>query len=108
MLSVVGDHRSGSTQFLVDPLQRFQHHDAGFGIQRAGRLVAQQHVRVLGDGTGNRHALLFATGELRRKMIEALTQSHQGQARLAAAWACEQISVTTATFSSAVRLGIRL
>ena len=46
-------------------------------VERAGRLVAQQHVRALGDGARDRDALLLAAGELRREVVEALAQPDQ-------------------------------
>ena len=38
----------------------------GVRIEVAGRLVGEQQARRVGDGAGDRHALLLAAGELRR------------------------------------------
>ena len=50
--------------------ERLEHDDAGRDVERAGRLVAQQHVGPLGDRARDRHALLLAARELRGKVIE--------------------------------------
>ena len=47
-------------ELLVDAGDGFEHHDAGRQIQRAGGLVAQQDVGLLGDGAGDGHTLLLA------------------------------------------------
>ena len=52
---------------------------AGRDVERAGRLVAEQHVGPLGDGARDGHALLFAAGELRGKMIEPLAEADQAE-----------------------------
>ena len=78
------------------------------GVERAGRLVAEQHVGPLGDGARDRHALLLAAGELRREVVAAARQPDQRRALVRRASASRAMSVTSATFSRAVRLGIRL
>src|SRR5512134_4018551 len=64
---VRNDHRGGP-ELGVDALERFEHHDACRNVQGAGGLVAQQDGRLLGDGAGNRDALLLAARELRGKV----------------------------------------
>ena len=54
-----------------------QHQLAGLVVERAGGLVAQQHLGPLGDGAGDGDALLLAAGELRRKVVEALAEADQ-------------------------------
>jgi hypothetical protein len=76
-------------------------------VERAGGLVAEQHVRALGDGARDGDALLLAAGELRREVVQPLAEADQRQ-RLLGAHRVRAISVTSATFSRAVRLGIRL
>ena len=65
---VVGDkhHRLAGSAARV--LQKLQDSLAGFVIQGAGRLVAQQQLRVLGKRTGDGDALLLAAGKLRREV----------------------------------------
>ena len=95
-------------QLAVDPRDRLQHEDARVDVERTGRLVAQQHGRVLGHGPGDRHALLLAAGELRRKMVLPFGQVRPAPARRSDSSDCGAMSVTSATFSRAVRLGIKL
>ncbi len=59
----------------VDPGDDLEHDLAGRIVERAGRLVAEQHVGTLGDRAGDRDALLLAAGELRREVVEALRQA---------------------------------
>ena len=87
---------------------RFQHQDAGVHVEGAGRLVAQQHGRLLGHRAGDRHALLLAAGQLRGKVVLPLAQVDQSPARRPGSSGRVAMSVTSATFSRAVRLGIRL
>ena len=49
----------------------------GLGIERAGRLVAEQHLGPLGDGARDGDTLLLAAGELRRKMMHAAFQADE-------------------------------
>src|SRR5690606_31586727 len=42
---VVGDDQHRGAELAVDGLQRLEYADAGLGIERAGRLVAQKHLR---------------------------------------------------------------
>ena len=63
----------------IDPRDRGQHDLAGLVIERAGRLVAQQHIGRFDDGAGDRDALLLAAGKLRGKMIEPPFESDQRQ-----------------------------
>ena len=104
---VVRDDDGGGAELGVDARERLEHDDAGGDVERAGRLVAQQHRRALGDGAGDRDALLLAARELRREVIEPVLEMDQRSASRGVI-GCSEISVTSATFSSAVRLGIRL
>ena len=52
---------------------------AGGHIERAGRLVTEQHRRPLGDGARDRDALLLAAGELCREVMRPLAEAHQLQ-----------------------------
>jgi hypothetical protein len=104
---VVRDHERGRAEFVVHLRQRFEHEDAGLRIECARRLVAEQHLGALGDGAGDRHALLLAAGELRGEMIEPLPRPTIASASSGFS-GLRAISVTRATFSRAVRLGTRL
>ena len=57
--------------------QRAEHEPARFRVERARRFVAQEHVRSFRDRAGDGHALLFAAGELRRKVIETIAEADE-------------------------------
>ena len=57
-------------------MQQRQDLYAGLTVQCAGGFVTQQHLRVLADGSGNRHTLLLTAAELGRKLIFVVQQTH--------------------------------
>ena len=65
------EHRDAVAATRV--LQQLQYLLAGLVVERAGGLVAQQQLGVLGDGAGDGHALLLAARKLRREVRHALT-----------------------------------
>ena len=71
---------------VIVSLQQLQHGLAGIVIQRAGRLVAEQQLRILGQRPRDGHALLLAAGERRDALARlGLTDAEpvqQGQRRL--------------------------
>ena len=75
----MGDHHDGDAQPPVDVLQKRQDRLGGHGIQRAGGLVAEQHLRIGGQGAGDGHALLLAAGELRGIGVRLVRQAHDLQ-----------------------------
>ena len=105
---VVRDDDRGGAELAVDALERLEHDDAGRDVERAGRLVAQQHVGPLGDRARDGDALLLAAGELRRESDRGGGRGRPGASASSGVIGCSAISVTSATFSRAVRLGIRL
>src|SRR5580704_8170030 len=74
----VRDHNRGAAAAHL--LQRALDLLLGAGVERAGRLVEQQDVRVLEDGAGDRHPLLLAARELQPALahgrLVALRQRH--------------------------------
>ena len=74
---VVGDDDGRRAELAVDALDRLEHDDAGRDVERAGRLVAQQHVGPLGDRARDGDALLLAAGELRREVVEPVVEADQ-------------------------------
>ena len=62
--------------FLRQRLDHAQHLTHQLRVQRRGDLVAQQHLRLHGQGTGNGHALLLPTRELVGHGIELFGQTH--------------------------------
>ncbi len=65
-------------------------------------------LRPLGDGARDGDALLLAAGQLRGEVVGAFGQVPPVPAHRAPAWGRCATSVTSSTFSSAVRLAMRL
>ena len=74
----VGDHQHGDAGVgqLLHQFQNLAHH---FGVEGAGGLVEQDHVRVHGKGTGNGNTLLLAAGKALGVGIGLVGQTHTGQ-----------------------------
>ena len=53
----------------LDPLELDLHLPAQLEVERAQRLVEQQHLRAVDQRAGERDALLLAAGELRRAAL---------------------------------------
>src|SRR3954469_13008919 len=62
---VVRDDDRRRADLFVDARDDLEHELAGLVVERAGRLVAQQHVGALDDCARDRHALLLAARQLR-------------------------------------------
>jgi hypothetical protein len=75
----MGDDQRRRAKLAVDLLDRIENEDAGLAVERAGRLVAQQHPGFLGDRSRNGDALLLAAGKLGRKMVQPAFQADQRQ-----------------------------
>ena len=83
---------------------------AGVLVEIAGRLVGDENRGIGRQRAGERDALLLAAGKLRRIMVRAARQVRPRRARRArapCASATPASSSGTATFSSAVMVGIR-
>ena len=61
---VVGDHDAGCAGFALRGFDDFEDLGLDGHVQRGGRLVRNEHFRVVGDGDGDDHALAHAAGEL--------------------------------------------
>ena len=74
----VGDHQHGDAGVgqLLHQFQNLTHH---FGVEGAGGLVEQDHVRIHGKGTGNGNTLLLAAGKALGVGIGLVGQTHAGQ-----------------------------
>ena len=74
----VGDHQHGDAGVgqLLHQFQNLAHH---FGVEGAGGLVEQDHVRIHGKGTGNGNTLLLAAGKALGVGIGLVGQTHAGQ-----------------------------
>ena len=75
---VCNDH-NGFVELLFQIDQQLQDTLSGTRVERAGWFITQQQLWILGNRPGNRYALLFTSGQLRRKVIHAVSQSHQFQ-----------------------------
>src|SRR5882757_196137 len=64
----MGDHYRGAAAAHL--FERALDFLLGAGVERAGRLVEQQDLRVLEDGTGDRHPLLRAAGQLQAALAD--------------------------------------
>ena len=76
---VVRDDDRQRAQLAVHALEHLEHELARRVVERAGRLVAEQHVRALGHRARDRHPLLLAAGELRREVVEAVAEADEPQ-----------------------------
>jgi hypothetical protein len=56
-----------------------EHDLAGFIVQRAGWLIAQQYVQRFNDRASHRNPLLLSAGKLRRKVVEPFFKSDPGK-----------------------------
>ena len=65
-VGLVRDHRDRDAALLVERRQQFHDLGAGRGVEVAGRLVGEQHLRRRDDGARDRDALLLAARELAR------------------------------------------
>ena len=74
---VMRDDRGRRAELTVDPPDRAEDDGTCRHVQRTGRLVAEQDVRTLGDRARDCHPLLFATGQLRREVIQPVGHANQ-------------------------------
>ena len=107
---VVGDQQQRGAVCGAQLEQQVHHRLAGGLVQVAGRLVGQQQQRLGREGTCQRDALLLAAGELAGQVGQPVPQPDRAQRRRAPGprrRARPASSSGTATFSSAVMVGIR-
>ena len=67
------DHDDGLAKLVDRTLQEAKHFGAGNGVEVAGRLVSEHQLRLGNQRDG--HALLLATGQFIRSVVQALLQS---------------------------------
>ena len=89
--------------------QKLDHLLSGLLVEIAGRLVGDEDRGIRRERAGERDALLLAARQLRGIMRQPLRQADVGQfgRRALCASAIPASSSGTATFSSAVMVGIR-
>ena len=76
---LVGDDDDGDAHFGVDIADQLQDGVGGLGVQRAGGLVAQQHLGVAGESSRDGHSLLLSAGQLRRVGVRLIRQAYDLQ-----------------------------
>ena len=76
---LVGDDHHRHPQLLVELLEEGQDGEGGVGVQGGGGLVAQQDLRVGGQGPGDGHPLLLAAGHLGGIGLFLVLQAHDLQ-----------------------------
>ena len=74
---VVGHEDERDADLVLDALELHLHLLAQLQVERAERLVEQEDLRVVHEGSRQRDALLLATGELARLAILVAGQLHQ-------------------------------
>ena len=72
-LRVVRDH--DDELIFCNLLQQIHDLYARFAVERAGRLVGEQDVRVVDDGARDGHALHLAAGHLVRRLVELVAKT---------------------------------
>jgi hypothetical protein len=76
---VVGDHHQCDVLLLVKAAKDIHYFLAGMAVKVPGRLVSQDDGRVLGQGAGHGHSLLFAARELVGTVVHTIAQSYHSQ-----------------------------
>ena len=71
------DVDEGDADFLLDALELILHLFAQLQVQRAQRLVQQQHLRLIDQRAGDRHTLLLSAGKQRDILVLIALQADQ-------------------------------
>ena len=82
-LHVVRHHDDGMA-LCMQLQQNLDHLGAALRVQRAGRLVGQQHVAAVHEGARNAHALLLPAGQLARLVLQAVGHAQAREQRIGA------------------------
>src|SRR6185437_6531107 len=77
--AVVRDHDHRQAVVLPELLQQGDNLVAGVLVEVAGRLVGEQHSRLLDQRAGDRHALLLTAGQLRRQVPGPVGEPDRGE-----------------------------
>ena len=76
---VVGHENAGQMDFVVQAAEPLPEFLPDLGVQRAERLVQQQHFRLDGQRAGQGHALPLSAGKLMRIAVGHAIQLHEFQ-----------------------------
>ena len=79
LLLVVRDVEEGHAEVLLQRLQEHLHLLAELQVERAERLVEEQHLRLVDDRARERDALALAAGELHRLAAAVAVEAHHPQ-----------------------------
>jgi hypothetical protein len=79
LLLVVRDVHERAAHPVLDPLELQLHLPAQLEVERPERLVEQQHLGLVDEGAGHRHALLLTAGQLAGLAAAEALQLHQRQ-----------------------------
>ena len=82
LVLVVGDEHAGDVHLVMQASQPAAQFLAHLGIERPERLVQQQHLRLHGQGPGQRDALALTPGELLWVAVGQPVELHQLQQRM--------------------------
>ena len=107
---IVGDQQQRGAAARAQREHQVDDVAAGLAVEIAGRLVGQQQPRRDDEGAGQRHPLLLAAGELAGIVGRGdgrARRTPSSRRRVAEGVAAPASSSGTATFSSAVMVGIR-
>jgi hypothetical protein len=74
----------GHPALAIDLLQQVEHVLTGFEIQVCGRLIREQHTRLVANRASDRDALLLTTGHLHRSVRPTVPEAHELEQRHAA------------------------
>ena len=72
-------HHDDRDAFVVERLENFHHFDACPAVEVPGRLVREQHFRIVDQRARDGDALLLAAGKLARRVIAAPLQADRSQ-----------------------------
>ena len=74
---VMRNHNDGVAVFLIDRLDQLQDLLRGRVIQRAGRLIAEEDIRVLHNGASDGGSLLLTAGKLVRQLLSVIIEAER-------------------------------
>src|SRR5579859_6628638 len=109
---IVGHHDNATVRMPPHLAQKLHDFRAGIFVERGGRLVADDHARFVDERAGNSHALLLSAREIRGSSLpRPSSPSLSSKARdffSANPRRTPLMSSGTLTFSTSVRVGMRL
>ena len=76
-LHLVGDQHDGQAQAAVDIGEQREDRLRGLGVERRGRLIAQQHARLGGQRPGDADTLFLAAADLARVTVTLFAQTDE-------------------------------